>query len=136
LGSKKNDTIKQLKHNDQDGFILPMVMILLMLFTFYTMNAIEHIDNERDFLKERQVAVMVDLQKKISVYDLVDLLSKGVPVNKSGRLDYPECYVTYEITEPQTGTEMVNATLYMGDHRDSFIFFYDENTQAIAKWVD
>lgn len=132
---QKNDTIINKNENGQNGFILPIVMIMMLFFAFFTMNAIERLDDERDFLHERQTYVELDLQKKIAVVDLLNLLSQD-PLNKKGELNYSGAIVTYDITVPVVGVEMVSAHLNSANHQDNFSFYYDDKLKRITKWVD
>jgi hypothetical protein len=119
----------------QDGFILPLTMMLAMLFTFYTLNAIERINSERDFFQERKASVQLDWKKKCAAADLIQLINQGTP-KSTGELHDAEWRVVYRISRLSEGVHQVSATLHYKNHQDDFLFIYNENTKAITKWVD
>ena len=136
MGSQKHGTIIRKTIRNQNGFILPVTMIFMAFFTFYTLNAIERLNDERDFLQKRQLAVQMDLQKKICVSDLISLLRRGIADETKGGINYPEGKLTYSFKLLDAPTVNVTAILYFKNHQDTFQFIYNKDTEEITKWVD
>ena len=136
MGSEKHGTIVNNQIDDRNGFILPIAMIMMLFFAFYTINSIDRLNDERDFLHERQIAVNINLYEKICVVDILSILSEDITQEKSGVINYPDGRLAYDITVPETGVNLVEANLNYGKHRNDFRFLYDKKTKRIIKWVD
>ncbi|MGV3488838.1 MAG: hypothetical protein ACO1OC_09670 [Tuberibacillus sp.] len=137
MGDRKNGTMILFKNaHNQNGFILPAAMIMVLFFTFYVMYAIDRLTDERDFLQKRQIAVQLDLQKKMSVKDLLTLLDHDATYNTSGEILFPDYKLKYSISAQDLPTINVMGTILYKNNQDSFSFIYNVDTKQIIKWVD
>ena len=118
----------------EEGFILPVVMIVLFFFTAFVLFQIEQMQFDRDFLKERHDFIQENQMKKMAAADIIKKLQISEHLTE-GSFIYSQAVVKFNIVRKQDIAEVTVSLEFDKDHQGQLIFFYDGVTRKIIRWV-
>ncbi len=124
---------------NENGFILPLAIILSLLFAALVMFQIELLESDRHFFQERKNYFQhINLLHSAS-FDVLLILEKKdtIEVGENGELDFATGTVTYEIDNVSNDAitiKLFSTTGLTGTRQATFT--YDQETKTITKWTE
>jgi len=118
----------------EGGFILPIVMIVLFLFTSFVLFQIEQMQLDTAFLNERHRFIQDNQIKKMAAADIIRKIQSSEDLTE-GNLHYTQGSVKYSIENNQDVAQVTASLTVDKDHQGQLIFYYDKTKQKIIRWV-
>lgn len=121
----------------EEGFILPLAIILSLLFAAFVIHQINLLESDRQFFHERKNYFQHSLLLQSASTKLLSQLEKLDTIDEDGLLHFELGTVFYRVTTQNELTVTIQFTSYTsltGERRATAI--YGLNTHSIIKWTE
>lgn len=124
---------------NENGFILPLAIILSLLFAALVMFQIDLLESDRQFFQERKNYFQhINLLHSASI-EVLSILEKQdtIEVGENGQLNFAFGTVTYEVNNisgEAITIKLFSTTGLTGKRQATFTF--DQETNTIIKWME
>ncbi|MFC7394262.1 competence type IV pilus minor pilin ComGG [Scopulibacillus cellulosilyticus] len=119
----------------QNGFILPLTVIIVSIFTFFLLHMIIACQMDRDFLRERlSLFEFGELSQLAKTDILAKIKEKDFP--KDGSMHYEIGNVDYQTKKVNENVIEVTLSMQKNTTKQKQIFYFDVKQSQIVKWVE
>lgn len=121
----------------EEGFILPLVMILSLLLSSLVIHQIELLETDRLFFQERKNYFHHGLLLQSASNEMLSQLKKSDTIEEHGQFSFGIGSATYHIVEinEQTATVQFETRTALAGGRKATVI-YDVRTHTIIKWTE
>ena len=137
MDGAKHGRIKKNYFKREEGFILPVTLIVLFFFSALILYQVTQLTIDRKFMDERKLLVKETELKKIAARDIVDQIDQTSNQEFSEDRHYPLGTVSYHVLMGEGEVYKVEATLSLSEQqRATFQFSYDKSSSKIIRWLE
>lgn len=132
---------------NQDGFILPLTMIIIFLLFSFLLYEIKAYQSEKQFLYYREEMFTVNDLMQMAAVDLEQRFAASLPDKNYGTFDYINGKVSYTISQPPKDADLPGSSpqdvIYItlkaqADNEGEHVSFayYDKKKRKIIRWAE
>ncbi|GAY75290.1 competence type IV pilus minor pilin ComGG [Sporolactobacillus inulinus] len=120
--------------NNQQGFILPLVMILSLVLITFIFHALFLLQSDRTFFQHAQTHFVLQQLRECALNDFQQKLQQG-DLPHEGSFNYHKGTVQYIVTE-DSAFVTINFTVQYGDEREIDRIVYDRESGNPVRWLE
>ncbi|WP_141604261.1 competence type IV pilus minor pilin ComGG [Terrilactibacillus laevilacticus] len=120
---------------NEDGFVLPLCVIISFLIIAFALHAVILLQNEQEFKKESDLSLRFNEVTQLGLFDIKKNLAKN-ELPTSGSFIYDDGIVNFQMTKSTDKELEVFVTVSIDGHEQKNKFYYDTEKGGITKWID
>ncbi|BBN99130.1 competence type IV pilus minor pilin ComGG [Sporolactobacillus terrae] len=120
--------------NNQQGFILPLTMILSLVFIAFIFHALFLLQSDRTFFQHTQTHFVLQQLRECALNDFQQKLEQDA-LPDEGTFNYHNGTVQYIVTE-DSAFVTINFTVHYGDEREIDRIVYDRESGNPVRWLE
>src|SRR4051812_28888182 len=122
--------------SNEKGFIYPLTLCLMILFSTVLAISIEHYLNEKRMLTETMTIVKQDYYLLKTVQTLESSLAANESISTTGSFEFDDGHADYSISELTSSLWEITIHLKTGSATEiSGFAYYDKDLQRMIKWI-
>lgn len=123
--------------NDNQGFILPLAVILAFVFSGVVIHYVQLLETDRLFLQERKNFFHHNLLLQSAANEMLLQLENFDTIETNGQFDYEHGSVAYQILHSDHAAvtiEFMSKTKVDGQRKATVV--YDRERKSITRWME